>query len=318
MQDKKQPKVSIIIPVYNGANYLGEAIDGALAQTYENLEVIVVNDGSTDDGATEKIALSYGEKICYYSKPNGGVSSALNFGIKKMTGEYFSWLSHDDNYSPNKVSDAICLINKYGNDKKIIACTGGMYIDDKSLPVKAFPKRFEDDHLYEGIEVLMNILKRTLNMCCLLIPREVFDECGIFDERLRYSQDALICYKIFCNGYKLVSDNKPNVMYRRHRAQASNTRKDLFYHDTSLTCKEIAPVFASISTPECNVLLKHSIGIAKFRCVDAIKENIRIGKETKILSKMDILKIKAVLEYGKIREVLKHIYCRYVLRIKIK
>ena len=90
------PKVSIIIPVYNGANYVSEAIDSALAQTYKNIEIIVVNDGSSDDGATEKIAKSYGDRIRYFAKENGGVSSALNFGIRQMTGEWFSWLSHDD------------------------------------------------------------------------------------------------------------------------------------------------------------------------------------------------------------------------------
>ena len=86
------PKVSIVIPVYNGSNFLAEAIDSALSQTYHNTEIIVVNDGSTDEGATENIALSYGNKINYYLKKNGGVASALNFGIEKMSGEYFSWL----------------------------------------------------------------------------------------------------------------------------------------------------------------------------------------------------------------------------------
>ena len=95
------PKVSIIIPVYNGENYLAEAIESALAQSYDNLEVIVINDGSKDN--TEKIALSYGKKIKYFHKSNGGVSSALNLGIEKMTGDYFSWLSHDDLYYENKI-----------------------------------------------------------------------------------------------------------------------------------------------------------------------------------------------------------------------
>ena len=75
------PLVSIVIPVYKGATYMRIAIDSALAQTYLNTEVIVVNDGSPDDGETEKIALSYGDKIRYFTKPNGGCASALNFGI---------------------------------------------------------------------------------------------------------------------------------------------------------------------------------------------------------------------------------------------
>jgi glycosyltransferase involved in cell wall biosynthesis len=75
------PKVSIIIPVYNGSNFLKEAIDSAIAQTYKNIEIIVINDGSSDNGATEKIAKSYGDKIRYFKKENGGVATALNLGI---------------------------------------------------------------------------------------------------------------------------------------------------------------------------------------------------------------------------------------------
>ena len=94
------PLVSIVIPVYNGADYLSECIDSALAQTYSNIEILVINDGSVDDGATEAVAQSYGDRIRYFRKENGGVSSALNLGIQHMRGDYFSWLSHDDRYEP--------------------------------------------------------------------------------------------------------------------------------------------------------------------------------------------------------------------------
>ena len=115
---KSNPKVSIIIPVYNGSNYLKDAIDSALAQTYKNLEILVINDGSNDDGKTREIALSYKDKIRYFEKENGGASSAINLGIKEMKGEYFSWLSHDDMYYPNKVERQVEEILKY--DKKTI------------------------------------------------------------------------------------------------------------------------------------------------------------------------------------------------------
>ena len=109
------PKVSILIPAYNGANYMREAIDSALAQTYKNSEVILVNDGSKDNGDTEAIARSYGDKIRYFHKENGGVASALNLGIRKMTGEYFSWLSHDDVYYPHKIETQINFLSKQAN-----------------------------------------------------------------------------------------------------------------------------------------------------------------------------------------------------------
>ena len=81
-------KVCVLMSTYNGEKFIEEQLDSILNQTYKNIEIIVVNDGSNDDGKTEEIALSYGDKIKYIKKQNGGVSSALNAGIKEMTGEY--------------------------------------------------------------------------------------------------------------------------------------------------------------------------------------------------------------------------------------
>ena len=89
-----------------------EAIDSALAQTYPDFEVIVVNDGSDDGGMTERIALSYGTRINYCYKENGGVASALNVGILMMSGDLFSWLSHDDVYYPEKVAVQVAELLK--------------------------------------------------------------------------------------------------------------------------------------------------------------------------------------------------------------
>ena len=130
------PKISIIIPVYNGSNYMKEAIDSAINQTYKNYEIIVVNDGSNDNGETEKIALEYGNKIKYYHKKNGGVSSALNYGIEKMTGEYFSWLSHDDVYTNDKIQNQINALNKYSFQNKYIVCCKTKQIDKNSKELK--------------------------------------------------------------------------------------------------------------------------------------------------------------------------------------
>ena len=101
--NSRKPLVSIVIPVYNGANYLRQAIESALGQTWENCEILVVNDGSDDGGDTEQAALEFKDRIRYFRKENGGVASALNYGIQRMQGEYFSWLSHDDWYYPDKI-----------------------------------------------------------------------------------------------------------------------------------------------------------------------------------------------------------------------
>ena len=169
-------KISIIIPVYNGSDYLSEAIDSALSQEYSNYEIIVINDGSNDNGATEQIALSYGDKIKYIYKENGGVSSALNLGIKKMKGEYFSWLSHDDKYTPYKLKNLANLLNLYENSKTV-AISGVTYINDKSNKVRDVKYHLRENKLYSGIEVIDYLLKYgTLNGCAMLIPKKAFEE----------------------------------------------------------------------------------------------------------------------------------------------
>lgn len=237
-----KPKVSIVIPVYNGSNFMKCAIDCALHQTYQNIEVIVVNDGSTDGGKTEEIALSYGEKIRYFSKPNGGVSSALNYGIRKMTGDYFAWLSHDDAYTPCRIEDSVALLASHDLlGKKYIGFTGGYIADASGTKIKDFRHSFEKNRIYSGYEAMEVMVSfGTLYGCNLLIPREAFEEAGLFDESLRYSQDTLMWYRIFLAGYGLISDEKPNVMSRMHSNQVSHLRRDLFTHDALVIAKLLA------------------------------------------------------------------------------
>ena len=249
-KEKFNPKVSIVIPVYNGANFLENAINCALSQTYENLEVIVVNDGSKDDGATERIALSFGDRIRYFSKENGGVSSALNYGISQMEGQYFSWLSHDDAYTPDKVADAVqALQDADAMDENTIAYTGGYFIDKDSRVVKPFSLHFVQGKVYAGREMVEYSCNHgTLNGCCMLIPKKAFDVCGGFHEHLRYSQDSLMWFQMFLHDFSLVFDGKSNVMYRLHPAQTSQTRKDLFAKDANTIAQILAPGLQKIST----------------------------------------------------------------------
>jgi glycosyltransferase involved in cell wall biosynthesis len=191
------PKISIVIPVYNGANFLREAVDSALAQTYANFEILVVNDGSSDGGATRAIAESYGDKIRYFEKSNGGVSSALNFGIKQMTGEFFSWLSHDDLYLPQKLENQVHALNELPAEKrsKTILYSDFQLIDHQSRPFREV--RFGKLHSKEQLNHrLFPVLNGLLHGCTLLIPRQAF-EIGMFDEDLRQAQDEDLWFLLF-------------------------------------------------------------------------------------------------------------------------
>ncbi len=176
------PLVSIVIPVYNGSNFLAEAIDSALAQTYKNVEIIVVNDGSNDKGATEKIAKSYGKQVKYYSKENGGVATALNLGIEKMTGEYFSWLSHDDMYYQDKIEKQISFLAKRDYKKLFLYSNYSILRDGQITPVV-------HNHEMLARKPKYSMLRGCVNGITVLIPKTILDEMGEFDADLRVTQD---------------------------------------------------------------------------------------------------------------------------------
>lgn len=212
------PKVSIIIPVYNGANYLREAIDSALTQTYGNIEVIVVNDGSRDNGETARIARSYGNLIRYFEKPNGGVATALNLGIEKMTGEYFSWLSHDDMYTPNKIEEEVrCLAVQ--SDPITIIAEGYQVVNAKGEYLYTV-----NIHSLYAAERLKNpmflVMRGGVNGCALLIHKSHFERVGLFDPSLPTTQDYDLWFRMF-RGQNVYYMESSNVLSRSHEEQGS-------------------------------------------------------------------------------------------------
>ena len=187
-----RPKASIVIPAYNAANYLAEAIDSALAQTYSNIEIIVVNDGSSDNGATAAVAAKYGDKIRYFEKTNGGSSSALNEGICRMRGEWFSWLSHDDLYYPTKVEKQIAYLQELaqsGQDyRKVVMFAQGEAIDGSGhllrKPSVASMHRLTDEiaGFSDNRYLIADSRKYSFNGCSCLVHRSIFEHVGMFDE----------------------------------------------------------------------------------------------------------------------------------------
>lgn len=211
------PKVTIVIPVYNGANYVKYAIDSALAQTYQNIEILVINDGSSD--STEEILKSYGDKIKFITKENGGVSSALNLAINKMTGEYFSWLSHDDLYEPDKIEIEINYLKQHKLlNKKVILYSDYKLIDKNGTDISNCVK----DHNELAQKPEYALLKGNINGLTLLIPKQAFDECGEFDTKLKCTQDYEL-WRLMSKKYEFIHIQKILACTRYHAKQVSNT-----------------------------------------------------------------------------------------------
>lgn len=215
------PKVSIVVPVYNGADYLADAIESALAQSYRNIEVLVINDGSNDHGATERIALSYGTKIRYFFKPNGGVASALNRGVDEMSGEYFSWLSHDDLYTKDKIEKEMAFLARMGRENVIVYSDYSVFTTNPDTAVPVRLKGVQAEHFRYWITV-----ENRLHGCTLLIPRQAFKRVGGFNEKLRTTQDYDLWFRM-AKEFSFVHIPEVLVKARSHSDQGINRMSDI-------------------------------------------------------------------------------------------
>jgi len=176
----KKDFISVVIPTYNRASFLKEAIDSVLSQTCRDFELIVVDDGSTDD--TPALLLSYGKKIKVIKKANKGPSAARNRGIKAAKGEWLAFLDSDDSWKPDKLEKQVQFI-KDNPDIKICQ-TEEIWIRNGK---RVNPRKKHEMHsgwIYE----------QCLPMCIVspssvMIHREVIEKVGLFDETMLACED---------------------------------------------------------------------------------------------------------------------------------
>jgi glycosyltransferase involved in cell wall biosynthesis len=176
----KKPEVSVIIPTYNRAWVLKEAIDSVLAQDFEDFELIVVDDGSTDN--TLQILDAYHRDLMVIRQPNKGVSAARNRGIAAAGGGLIAFLDSDDLWLPRKLSKQVDFFNS--NPDAVINQTEEIWIRNG---VRVNPKTRH--HKFSGM-----IFERSLALClvspsAVMMKRSLFDEVGLFDEDLPACED---------------------------------------------------------------------------------------------------------------------------------
>ena len=211
------PLVSVVIPFYRGADWLCEAVDSVLMQDYDNIEVIVVNDGSPEDDAA--FCERYADRVRYVRKENGGPASARNEGLRLAEGEYIAFLDSDDLWLPGKLMFQLQKMREYG--------AMWSYTDyetfGKGLPTQTkrmFPDRAEglypDFSMYIGTPTVM-------------VSSAFLREHGLrFDSDLRYGQDALLWEQLSSLAPSLYL---PNVLARvRLRGANAGSRAAVQLH----------------------------------------------------------------------------------------
>ena len=189
-------KVSVIIPAYNKADYTVKAVDSVLNQTYENIECIVVDDGSTDDTYTKLHPIVIANKnIEYIYQQNNGVSAARNKGIMEATGEYIALLDCDDEYQKRKIELSV-------KQDKDFVFTCGYFIDGDSYLLNLYAPR-------QGNLLCHNYICNSSPV----IKKKCFEKVGLFDTSLFVCADWDMWLRME-EHYELTYLNMPLTYYR--------------------------------------------------------------------------------------------------------
>ena len=209
-------KVSIIIPAYNVENYISDCLEGVVSQTYKNIEVLIINDGSTDN--TLKICNKYkanDDRIKIINKKNEGVAEARNDGIKYSKGMYIAFIDSDDMISKKYIQTLMYTINKYDGD--IVSCdfkkTRGKYNGiDKKKKVNIINFTTEG-----ALTSLLYQKELDSSLWNKLIKKELFD--GLNFNKLKKFEDLDIFYKLICNA-KTITYIRSVLYYYRIRKES--------------------------------------------------------------------------------------------------
>ncbi|MCS4034710.1 glycosyltransferase involved in cell wall biosynthesis [Salinibacter ruber] len=210
-------KVSIIIPCYNEQEYIGKAIESALGQTYDPIEVIVIDDGSIDD--SPEVIKSYDDKIIFRMTENGGAAHARNRGVTVSSGEYLKFLDADDWISSGAVEALVSALEDSRKSvsmcpwSKLVPQGDGSWETDPGLPLA--PR--------EGQDWIQSWLTgRYIPPCSVLWRRETFEDLGGWDETHTSNDDGELMLRFLTKGGDIVTTDKGNAYYRQYQEQGES------------------------------------------------------------------------------------------------
>lgn len=214
--------ISVVIPTFNRARFLKKTIDSALNQTIKNYEIIIVDDGSSDN--TKQIVESYGDKIKYIYQKNAGPSAARNTGIKHAKGTYIAFLDSDDEFLPRKLELQMKYLKAHPECRFLYSYY--FNVDKKGNILKLRePKECRSKN---ELRFLLLTRRFTIRTSTVLVHRDVFDDSGYFNTNYSYSQDWDMWLRIIknCEGHCL---KIPLVKYRLHDSNRSSSSIKIYH-----------------------------------------------------------------------------------------
>jgi glycosyltransferase involved in cell wall biosynthesis len=206
-------KVSVIIPAYNGERYIQQAIDSVLRQTYRDRELIVVDDGSTDN--TCKILKSYGKQLNWIAQENQGVAASRNTGLELAQGEYIAFLDQDDVFLPDKLAFQIPLLEQ---EPSLGLVSSGWQIVNATGNIVAAVQPWQK---LTNLDLVGLIVWKPVFLGAMVFRRGWLDRVGGFDILLEQTPDVDLVLRLAMMGCQADWVRQATVNYRQHDTNAS-------------------------------------------------------------------------------------------------
>jgi glycosyltransferase involved in cell wall biosynthesis len=204
-----EPLVSIIIPAYNAAEFMGETLDSVFAQTYKNWEVILVNDGSSDTAQLEQVLQRYPSNLTYIKQENQGAAVARNIGLRAANGEFVAFLDADDSWLPAFLEKQINLLKSTSAD---VVFADAMLFGDSRLEGRTFMQLNPPTGEVTAENLLA--LKATVLTSTVLARKAVILEVGLFDVSLRRGQDFDLWLRLAKAGARFATSREVLAHHR--------------------------------------------------------------------------------------------------------
>ena len=263
------PLVSVVICVYNGAEYLRQSIESALAQTHPSVEVVVVNDGSTDD--SDSICRSYFGRIVYLSQKNQGLAKARNRGIRESSGTHIALLDQDDFWVPDKLEKQMALFGR-------IPELGLVYSDSAQIDPAGRVRlpRIEGINMRRGYVLPELYDHNFISSLTAVCPRRILDHVGLFSEDLRFSLDWDLWLRI-AHKYPLDFVDEPLAGWR-WRPNHAEDNHEICLVEAYRIISTRHPYLSDKLTPEQNAGVANRLARISFSLGRLYKERGDIGK----------------------------------------
>jgi glycosyltransferase involved in cell wall biosynthesis len=225
------PKITIVTPSYNQAQYLDETIDSVLNQNYPNLEYFVVDGGSTD-GSVEIIKKYEKHLTWWVSENDNGQTHAINKGFKRATGDIWTWLNSDDYFEPDTLQKVADIWKRKNGFNFLLGNVN--LVDQKSKLIRQLKGNFgADDH----IDLLSDSIY--IPQPATFISKKMYQKYGLLDESFHYTMDAEFWIRLFINKESALYVDECFTNFRKHEETKSNSGPHNFYNELIIKLKKV-------------------------------------------------------------------------------